>query len=500
VKPLPVEPTTESTSPAKPADEQQRSSRVTLRRGAFVTVSGVGLALAMWSTDSSDVASLIPYFFVASLLQFLPLFWPTHPDPFAPPALAALMFGPELLGETFSALASGTLRYPYLEELPASVRLELLQKALTLWILGSACYLVGYYLGVGKKRVAALLPNVNGLTWYRGRIQLASAVCIGIFVLTYAFFQNRIQADITDVTALAAGKAVWRDDPSLTWLGRGILLGFIPLLFWIAAAARAPSLRRWIIVAIPSIAVALLASRLGQRSYALMFGFSALIVIHNVHKPFRLSILAALAIVAMLANQIQGEWRGRDIDPYAQRPTMAARMAPDRVLSSYASDRNRLPVIATVMFYIPDRQDYLLGQSFVALLAAPIPKWIWPGKVDYFKWRDSALVGNLHGIPAPTPLQGVLYANFSWLGAAIGMFFWGAFQRGLYEWLLINRKDVNQAMLYAAFALYFAPSSLAIASALQYIVPTWLIIMFVARRRGSKPITSPAPVTAPEAA
>lgn len=247
----------------------------------------------------------------------------------------------------------------------------------------------------------------------------------------------------------------------------------------------------------PTIVIALLASRLGQRSYALMFGLSVLIVIHNVYKPFKLKTLAALAIGAMIFNQIMGEWRGREIEPDAIRPSLASRIAaPDRVLSSYASDRNRIPVLATVLFYIPERQDYLLGQSFVALLAAPIPKWIWPEKVDYFKWRDSAIVGNLHGIPAPTPLPGVLYANFSWIGTAVGMFLWGLFQRGLYEWLAAHRKDRNQAMLYAAFALYFSPSSLALASALQYILPTWLIIKFVAPRSGPRPallVARPAP-------
>lgn len=476
--------------------ESERQAKVSVRRVIVAVVSLVLMGAGIWANESSDIAGLLPFFFVASLLQVLPMFWPTDADPFAPPAVAALLFGPELLGETFSAIASGAVRYPYLEELPSWVRVELIQKALTLWILSHAFYLFGYYLGYGRKRVANALPSVLGVQWHRGRLQLISAACLGVFVLTYAFFQNRIQADFTDFTALAAGKAVWRDDPSLTWLGRGILLGFIPFLFWIASAAEKPSVRNALVVGIPCLLVALLTSRLGQRGYALLFGMSALIVIHNVYRPFKLRTLAALALVAMMANEVMGEWRGRDINPDAERPTMATRFTPDRVLTSYASDRNRLPVIATVMFYIPDRQDYLLGQSFAALIAAPIPKWIWPGKQDYFKWRDSALVGNLHGIPAPTPLNGVLYANFSWVGAAIGMFLWGLFHRGLYEWLLRNRKDKNQAMLYSALVLYFSPSSLAMASVLQYVLPTWLIIRFVAKRM-HRPALTPTPALAP---
>jgi hypothetical protein len=150
-------------------------------------------------------------------------------------------------------------------------------------------------------------------------------------------------------------------------------------------------------------------------------------------------------------------------------------------MSSYASDRNRIAVQATVMFYIPERNDYLLGESYLALLAAPIPKWIWPEKDAIFRWRDSAIVGTLHGIPGPTQIHGVMYANFGWIGAAVGMFLWGLFQRGLYDWLLEARTDGNRALLYASMLLYLAPSNLALAMALQYVLPIWVILKFAGR-------------------
>ena len=148
---------------------------------------------------------------------------------------------------------------------------------------------------------------------------------------------------------------------------------------------------------------------------------------------------------------------------------------------SHASDRNRIAIMATVMYHIPERQDYLLGESYIALLAAPIPKWIWPEKEVVFRWRDSSIAGTLAEIPGPTPMPSVLYANFSWIGALIGMFLWGLFQRGMYEWLSEERTDKNRALLYATMVMTIVPSNLSLAMALQYVLPIWLILRFAGR-------------------
>jgi len=474
-------------------DDRQadRATSVFIRRLVVSLVAAGLMGLALWWTDSPDVSDVLPYFFVAIALQFLPMFWPADADAFAPAALPALLIGPELIADVIRTIRSGSVDIAFLDGLPPSTRVDLVQKVLILWILSSVAYLAGYYLGIGRGRVAKLFPRVSELAWDKTRMLLACGACFGAFVIAYAFFQSRVSIGVTDVTGLAEGKAVWREDPTMSWMGRGVLLGCIPLLFLVAAVSAKPTRWRLVLTACACVVMALLTTRLGQRGYGFMFGLSCLIIVHNVYKRFRLGFLTVLGFVGLVAFNVMGEWRRGEADRGPVRPAFAARaFAPDEALLAYASDRNRIAVLAAVMYYVPERQDYFLGESYVALLAAPIPKWIWPEKQDYFKWRDSAIAGTLHGIPAPTPIQGVLYANFSWTGVVIGMFLWGLFQRGLYEWLLERRKDRDRALLYSGMVLYLAPSSLALASTLQYVVPVWFIIKFAGRRRGVDGATS----------
>ena len=485
---------TEAGPPEREVDgrEAANPSTVFIRRLVFCVVVAACAGLALWSNDSPDVGTLLPYFFVAITLQFLPMFWPADADAFAPAALPALLIGPELIAELLRAIRVGSVDIVFLDGLPPATRVELVQKVLILWILSSSTYLAGYYLGFGRGRIATIFPRVGGMVWNKPRLQLASAVCLAAFLVAYTFFQTRVDASLTDVTALAEGKAVWREDPTTSWMGRGVLLGGIPLLFLVASVAAKPTTFRVLFAAGACALMALLETRLGQRGYAFSFVLSCMIVVHNVHKRFKIGVLMTLGFAALIAFNIMGEWRRGEPDSAVSRTPYAARvLAPDEAILSFASDRNRLSVLGAVMHYIPERRDYLMGESYVALFAAPIPKWIWPEKDDYFKWRDSAIAGNLHGIPGPTPMQGVFYANFSWIGVAVGMFLWGLFQRGLYEWLLKDQFDKNAALLYSGMVLYLAPSNLAMASTLQYVVPMWIIIKFAGRRLGGVRIRLP---------
>jgi hypothetical protein len=476
---------------------ENRSRSVTVRRVVFVLLCCAGCGASVAVNESADVAAVLPYILAALVLQFLPVFWPERSDPFSPAALPALLFGPDLVAHLLEMLESGEVDFAYLTGLSASTRVDLLQKVLILLIICSATYLVGFYFGFGRRRIARVFPNVQFTGWSRYRVTLVCVVCGAAFLAAYAFFQSRISAPITDITALREGKAVWRDDPTMSWLGRGVLLGCIPLLLWVTSTARRPKLSRALVVAACCVVMALLTTRLGQRGHALHFGLTCLIVVHYVYRRINLTTLAALGFGAILALSISGDWRTSDVDP-TERVSVAGRvLAPAETLSAYSNDRNRIPILATVIYYIPERQDYLWGASYLALLGAPIPKWIWPEKQEVFKWRDTAIAGILHEIPGPVQMQGVLYANFSWLGAGIGMFLWGLFHRGMYEWLLARKGDPSRVLLYSTMLLYLAPSSLAMSMVLQYVVPIWLILMFVKRRQvreqrvlGSRPISA----------
>ena len=58
----------------------------------------------------------------------------------------------------------------------------------------------------------------------------------------------------------------------------------------------------------------------------------------------------------------------------------------------------------------------------------------------------------------------------------------GQFQRGLYHWLLKAGDDPSRVLLYATMVLYVAPSNLAFAMMLQYVLPIWVILRFIGTR------------------
>src|SRR5204863_2429571 len=79
--------------------------------------------------------------------------------------------------------------------------------------------------------------------WNSLRYFLVCAVCFAAFVPAYVYFQSRVGVEITDATQLAAGKAVWREDATLSWMHRAVGLGMLPPLLFMASAAKARRLR-----------------------------------------------------------------------------------------------------------------------------------------------------------------------------------------------------------------------------------------------------------------
>jgi hypothetical protein len=88
--------------------------------------------------------------------------------------------------------------------------------------------------------------------------------------------------------------------------------------------------------------------------------------------------------------------------------------------------------------------------------------------------------------PVPVPYLGLLYSNFSWVGIVIGMFLWGALQRGLYEWLVAAGPDPSVALLYANLAFVQSPTIFGFQQVIQFGIPIYLILLFVGLRARTK--------------
>ena len=160
-------------------------------------------------------------------------------------------------------------------------------------------------------------------------------------------------------------------------------------------------------------------------------------------------------------------------------------LSPVESLAQHEGDRQRFGAMAVVLDYFPEREPFLLGQTWLALLVTPIPRWIWPAKVDFAPWRD--IVFNLVGAPIPSSYPATLYANFSWIGVVLGMVLLGTLHHGAYKWLRQHPRDPSVVVLYAVFALFFDLTPLGVSTFLQYIAPALLAIWFSGRRIRAHP-------------
>ena len=469
----------------KPSQLRVSAAAVAPRLGIFAVVVVLVIGLAVALIDDYALQDVAPYFVVAIALQALPFIVRPEPDPFEPAGLSSVHNFLALVPAFTSFIAQGGVSIILLPHVSGRAKVELLQTVLLAYSLASVSYFAGYYMRAGK-RMARIFPNVTGGEWDRTRLILVSAVCFAAFVPAYAYFQARVGASITDITALRAGKQVWRDDATMSWLMRGVGLGFIPALLFITLNFPRVRLARAAATAFLLFVIGFLSTRLGQRGTAIFFVLNALIVVHYLGRRIPILVLAFCAFALMTVSNILGAYRANPDQFTASGPGPVTSISATQTLVDHEDDRARLAAMAVVFHFFPERVDYALGGSWGPLLTAPIPRWLWPEKGKLFVWRDTNIVLELVGAPIPVPFMGVLYANFGWLGIVAGMMLWGMFQRGLYEWLLANQKDRGTVVLYSFIVVYFTPTMLQLSGTIGFVLPLWVALKFMRKKQLAK--------------
>lgn len=445
-------------------------------------------ALAFFATRSlaTEVSVVATPFVLGIALNVVPFFVRKGADPFEPAAISGLYGAMGLLASFSSILQIGFVDLGPMTNLSPLAKSELAEAVVWSYPIATAAYLAGYY-WPGASRFKRVFPRVEGLVWDRTRLVVICGIILAMSLPVAIFFQSRVGTSLTDVTAQAQGKAVWRDDPTQTWILRGIMLSFLPVMLLLAQSAHA--LRGTRLLAMLGLfgLVGLFSLRVGQRGVFGMLAIECAALVHYLRRRIPLSLVGALIFVGLIGLNVLGEYRAASDPSNVSRVTAAERFNPTSALADHERDRQRLRAMAVTFYYFPDRQDYLYGATWVGLIATPLPRWLWADKTKYFEWRDNAIVYTLVGESTPVPYHGALYANFSWLGVVLGMFFWGAFQKGLYTWLSESPTDKSTVILYASLLLVQSPTLLAIQNnVLQFVLPIYVILLFIGFRRTTR--------------
>ena len=485
-------------------------STAALRMALFLLGCLLVFAALQSQLDDLELVEITPYFFVAIALQFFPFVVRSKADLFEPASIAGALNLIALVPAFTAFVVQRGVSISMLPMVTGRARIELVQTVLVGYSVGAVSYYAGYYLGWGR-RLTGIFPDIAGGEWRRPRLLLVTAFCAALFIPAYAYFQARVGASLTDITQLAAGKAVWREDATMSWLMRAAGLGFIPLLLYVAHHFRGLPVPRWIsgppIIAhvvhlvrhappffrtvkgrralftlLAFFVVSFLVTRLGQRGMAIYVGLSALIIAHYIWRRLPTTLIVALAFAAMVLTNVLGAYRSNRDQTTATMPGPTANFNAAETLVEHEDDRQRFAAMAVVFHHFPDRRDYLMGESWAAVAAVLIPRWVWPEKAKMFVWRDTNMIPELVGRPVPVTYLALLYANFSWIGVVLGMGLFGVYQRGLYEWLLRNQRDKSVVAFYSLAVLYLVPTLIQLSAAVGYLLPVYVAVLFIRKK------------------
>jgi hypothetical protein len=416
------------------------------------------------------------------LLQLAPVLWPFDPDIFSPAAYSGLTAAIATISWLAAILVNGEVPLKWVTLTRGQDAALVARKVFLALSIGFAAYYIAFH-SPAATRLRRLFPRVHGLVWNRRRLRFVYLVAGLAFLAAYGAFQSRLGIPILDFTQLGLGKQVWHEDPSLSWMLRGIEIGFLPVLIFCSgrfAEARGP--RSLVAPAAALLAIGLLVLRVGQRGSTAAVIVVVLVMFHYHRRRLSPSMLIAICFVALTIGNVTLSWR---LAPHAEERSFAfldRASDPIRLLADHEDERTRFSALAVIVTEFPDNYPYLMGQSWTSIAAALIPRWIWPDKVNHFEWQDDRIMTRLRGSPVPTPAIGTFYANFSWPGIVFGMMALGLVHRALYEWLRAANGDRNVVLLYSAMLVYFGPSTLNLSTCLQYVLPLWMIVRFAGQR------------------
>lgn len=150
---------------------------------------------------------------------------------------------------------------------------------------------------------------------------------------------------------------------------------------------------------------------------------------------------------------------------------------------------------AGIIYYVPERTDYLYGKSYLALLTFGVPRAIWPEKpeVGLGPLVKSEVFGgrevDKNGWPAG--IVGEAYLNFGRMGLVFVMFLYGAMQRLIYNSFRPHLGSNFPATIIYACLVYrfsFSTTNLNFAHGISglFVLAAPLLLFFVVCRKYEK--------------
>ena len=191
-------------------------------------------------------------------------------------------------------------------------------------------------------------------------------------------------------------------------------------------------------------------------------------------------VVASLLLMPMLA--------GRMADRAASEGTLST------LLQKTMAGRDMLDITKTchIINGVPDKMDYIYGETLWGWMAAPVPRSIWDTKPMWAEkgpFINQHIFADKHGISGVPPgFVAELYWNFGIGGLCIGLFTFGVFLRQLFVCFMAHVDKPNAIIIYTLLVTRFGMFTFGndlgtgIVKASLDLMPAVIILVFISQK------------------
>ena len=302
-------------------------------------------------------------------------------------------------------------------------------------VYGVMAFLVGY-LAVGKTRLRLtstslrLHPTLTHIFYY-------GLFCVSLILMMTFFWKMGFLTQVMSLQLVATKYFVLEQGDYATSLGFLTMGGDFLLILALYYAVFTPKLKALNVYTFTAVFL-FLCYFLSSRRNAVLIMIIAFLMVRGIRKApkkvgrkfARIVLVGVVLATLSFASQIRGrsEVSAKDLDLLS-----ALEISAEHTLrGAYFMDISKTAAIITET---KRRDVFQLGQSYTAVVFAPIPRVLWPGKPairnSYFVGDDLLDLRSKSGAPPSGIAE--LYMNFGWLGIGLGMLLVGGVIRLAYN-------------------------------------------------------------------
>lgn len=446
-------------------------STSSIRVAACVLLGLAVLSFGCELNDGQGRYALISIGLLSLVASVIPLLVKDYFDPFEPVVLIGLsaFIGCTMRSVFLAYSDSDNYRVRFLiDGMPISE-----VAANSIWVpLALVLFSVGYILA--KKRVAIeRLAIIKRRQWSRRRV-IALSILLAVASLYATLRMVQITGvDFSDISRLSAKRTIMIDTDAGEVYGRAGYLNWVldagkfgALILWAywmsltrSAYMSATSRLTYVFILMIPLSISIAWPILSSSRTSLVEILFGMLVITNYlgfrgsrairrRKFVRAATLSAL--VAALVLVVGGVWR-----QYSHVGEVLDTSAIEVVSSNSVGSGNFLPMERTALIIdrMGEREDWLLGESYLNTLLGPIPRTLWPAKPSM--GLGEFVKGDLYGRTVltngyPAGLLGEAFINFGFWGLAAVPFLAGIALKTFYNsFNPLLAKNRNATFIYA---------------------------------------------------